>query len=165
MTPNISFSPISPSDHLPIFTTLTISPPSLPALSTCTFRSLNCIDTSAFIRDILVSRLITHSPSNLTYLIDTYNPTLTSILNNHAPFQTKILRSKASQLWFTPALHKLKSTRRRLERVWLRTHSSLDLNLFRSAYNHYHSAIIKAKRLFNSNLISANISNPRKLWT
>src|SRR5664279_705964 len=125
MTPNISFSPISPSDHLPIFTTLTISPPSLPALSTCTFRSRKSIEISAFIRDILVSRLITHSPSNRTDLIDTYNSTLTSILNNHAPFQTTILRSKPSQPWFTPALHKLEFTRRRLERVWLRTRSSL----------------------------------------
>ena len=48
-------------------------------------------------------------------------------------------------------LEKLKLSKRRLERVWSRSHSSDDLKNFRSATNLYHAAIIKAD---NSSLIS-----------
>lgn len=34
----------------------------------------------------------------------------------------------------------------------------------RSATNHYHAAIIKAKRNYNFNLISSNLTDSRKLW-
>jgi len=62
-------------------------------------------------------------------------------------------------------LSKLKSARRRLERIWSRTRSSQDLKLFRSAINSYHSAIIRAKKVFNSSLISSSSSSdPRTLW-
>jgi len=55
----------------------------------------------------------------------------------------------------------LRSSRRHLEKIWLRTRSSQDLKLFRTAY---HSAIIQAKKVFNSSLISFSSKNPRKLW-
>jgi len=34
----------------------------------------------------------------------------------------------------------------------------------RSATNHYHAAIIKAKRTYNSSLISSSSTNPSQLW-
>ena len=59
---------------------------------------------------------------------------------------------------------KLKSTRRHLEKIWSRTHSTFDLKLLKSATNHYHTSIIKAKKLYNSTLLSSNLTNPKKLW-
>jgi len=47
--------------------------------------------------------------------------------------------------------------------VWP-THSLEDLKNLRSATNHYHAAIIKAKRTYNSSLISSSSTNPRQLW-
>ena len=73
-------------------------------------------------------------------------------------------RPKPSNHWFTPALQKLKSTRRHLEKIWSRTHSTSDLKLLKSATNHYHTSIIKAKKLYNSTLLSSNLTNPKKLW-
>jgi hypothetical protein len=90
---------------------------------------------------------------------------LSSILNKHAPVKTKILRPKPANPWFTPALKKLKRARRRLEHIWSRSHSAYDLVRLRSTTNHYHAAIIKAKRNYNSTLISSAAANPRKLWT
>ena len=162
--PNITSSPISPSDHFPIFSTLTIVPPSSPSISTYSFRCLRSININNFIRDILTSRLVTHPPSDLNDLVQSYNSTLACILDKHAPLKTKTIKSKPSQPWFTSTLSKLKSTRRRLERVWLHTHSLQDLKLLRSATNHYHSAIIHAKKVYNSAVISSNLSQPRKLW-
>ena len=59
---------------------------------------------------------------------------------------------------------KLKSARRHLEKIWSRSHSTFDLKLLKSATNHYHTSIIKAKKLYNSTLLSSNLTNPKKLW-
>ena len=61
-------------------------------------------------------------------------------------------------------MSKLKSARRHLERIWFHTRSSHDLKLFRTATNSYHSAIIRAKKVFNSSLISLSSSDSLKLW-
>ena len=112
-------------------------------------------------RDIISSRLITHPPSNLSDLIDCYNSTLTNLIDKHAPLVSKIIRSKPPQPWFTPALNKLKSAKRRLERAWSKSHSSDDLKLLRSAANHYHAAVIKAQKNFNISLISSQVTSAR----
>ena len=164
LSPTITHSLVSPSDHFPIFTSLVISPPSPPPLTKHFFRCIKSINLNNFIRDVRTSRLITHPPTNLSDLVECYNLTLSNILNKHAPLKSKLLRPKPSNPWFTPALQKLKSTRRHLEKIWSRTHSTFDLKLLKSATNHYHTSIIKAKKLYNSTLLSSNLTNPKKLW-
>ena len=51
---------------------------------------------------------------------------------------------------------------RHLEKIWSRSHSTFDLKLLRSATNHYHTSIIKAKKLYNSTLLSSNLTNQKK---
>ena len=164
LLPVIDHSPVSPSDHFPIFSTLAISPLPPPSTSAFSFRCLKSISITKLTRDILNSRLITHPPTNLSDLIDSYNTTLSSLLDKHAPLKIKTIRAKPPNLWFTSSLSKLKSARRHLEKVWLRTRSSDDLKPFRTATNSYHSAIIHAKKDFNSKLISSTSAYPRKLW-
>lgn len=164
LSPSITHSLISPTDHFPVFTSLNICPLPPPPLTKHFFRSIKSININKFIRDIYSTPLISHPPTNLHDLIDCYNLTLSSLLNKYAPLKSKLVRPKPSNPWFTPALHKLKSTRRYLEKIWLHSHSAQDLQLLRSATNHYHAAIIKAKKLYNSNLISTNLNNPKKLW-
>ena len=162
--PVIDYSPVSPSDHFPIFSSLTISPlPPLP-LTQFTFRCFKSISISKFTRDILYSPLVTHPPSNLSDLVVAYNTTLTSLIDKHAPLKTKTIRAKPVNKWFTPALSALKSARRHLEKTWLNTRSPHNLKLFRTATNKYHAAIIIAKKIYNASLISSSASNPRKLW-
>jgi len=114
--------------------------------------------------DILSSRHTTHPPSILSDLVDCYNSTLSQLLNKHAPLKFKIIRTKPRYPWYTLALKKLKLAKHHLERIWSRTHSFEDLKNLCSATNHYHAAIIKAKRTYNSSLISFSSTNPRQLW-
>ena len=129
LSPTITHSLVSPSDHLPIFTSIVISPPSPPPLTKHFFRCIKSINLNNFIRDIHTSRLITHPPTNLSDLVECYNLTLSNILNKHAPLKSKFLRPKPSNPWFTPALQKLKSTRRHLEKSGLRLTLLLTWNL------------------------------------
>ena len=136
LSPVIDHFPVSPSDHFPIFSTLTISPlPSSP-LSNFSFRCLKSIRISKFTWDILNSRLITHPPTDLSDLVDFYNTTLSTLLDKHAPLKTRRMRAKPPDPWFTPALSKLKSARRHLERTWFTTRSSYDL------ISHCHQLVI-----------------------
>jgi len=81
--------------------------------------------------------------------VDCYNSTLSQLLNKYAPLKSKITRTKPRNPWYTLALKKLKLAQLHLERIWSRTHSFEDLkNLRCSATNHYHAAIIKAKRTY-----------------
>jgi len=164
LNPVINHSPISASDQLPIFSSLSILPSIPLPLTQISFRCFQSVSVSKFTRDILHSRLISHTPPNLSDLVDTYNYTLTSLIDIHAPLKTKTIRAKPINKWYTPALSALKTARRHLENLWLRTHSPHHLKLHRSAANKYHSAIIAAKKRFNASLIVSSSSNPRKLW-
>jgi Reverse transcriptase (RNA-dependent DNA polymerase) len=82
------------------------------------------------------SRLIHNTPSTLSELVDSYNFIL-SLLHKHAPLKTKAVHSRPSQPWFTSQLHSLKISFRKLQRIWARTHSVLDLKRLRSATNRY----------------------------
>ena len=164
LNPIIDYSSVSPSDHFPIFSYLSISPIPPPPVSQFSFRCFKSIGISKFTRDILHSRLITHPPPNLSDLVEAYNTTLSSLIDSHAPLKTKTIRVKPINKWFTPALSTVKSARRQLEKLWLRTRSPDNLKLLRTATNKYHSAIIAAKKLFNASLIASSTSPPRKLW-
>jgi len=110
LSPVIDYSPVSPSDHFPIFSTLTISPlPPSPSFYFA-FRCLKSIRISRFTMDVLSCRLITHPPTDLSDFVDSYNSTLATLLGKHAPIKTKSIRAKPPNPWFTPALSKLKSS-------------------------------------------------------
>ena len=125
---------------------------------------MKSININKFNQNILSSKLVTNPPSNISDLVDSYNNTLSSLLNIHAPLKTKLIRPKHANPWYTSPLHKLKTGCRRLEKSWNNSHSLLDLQILKSATNHYHRAIIKAKQIYNSSLISSNLTNPKKLW-
>ena len=76
LSPTITHSLVSPSDHFPIFTSIVISTPSPPPLTKHFFRCIKSINLINFIRDIRTSRLVTHPPTNLTDLVECYNLTL-----------------------------------------------------------------------------------------
>jgi len=153
--------PISPTDPVPIICSLKITnSPTAPITKHIT-RAICAISITELFHDILSSCLITHPPSTLSDLVDCYNSTLSQLLNKHAPLKSKITRTKPRNIWYTLALKKLKLPKRHLDRIWSRTHSFEDLRNSRSATNYYRAAIIKAKRTYNSSLISFSSTNPR----
>ena len=115
----INYSPVSSSDHFPIFSSLTLSPLSPPPWTQFAFRCFESISILKFSADILHSWLITDQPTNLGDLIETYNTTLSSLVDKHASLKTKFIRAKPINKCFTPALSTLKLARRHLEKIWL----------------------------------------------
>jgi len=100
----------------------------------------------------------TQPPSTLSDLVDCYNSTFSQLLNIHATLKSKIIRTKPRNPWYTQALKNLNVI------LNVSVLVLIDLKNFCSATNHYHAAIIKAKRTYNSSLISSSFTNPRQLW-
>ena len=84
----------------------------------------------------------------------------------HAPLITKSNKSSRTTLSpsITSEIIKLKSSRRRLERTYISSHSLLDFKILRTATNCYHRAISAAKKVYFSSRILSSLSNPRTLW-
>ena len=164
LSPTVTYSPTSVSDHYPILTTLSVSRPPPPVLVTRFFRCLKSINILKFQLDLLSSKLLTNPPSSLSELVSCYNTTLSSLLDKHAPKKSKTVSQKPNNPWYTPTLHTLKSSCRRLHRIWASSHSAVDLSNLRSATNHYHASVLKTKRSYYQSLISSTKSDSKKLW-
>ena len=100
-------------------------------------------------------------PSSLqTQLPHKYAP----LPHKYAPLITKTIQSPKSNPWFSPGLKVLKKIRRNLERRWKSLPTAANLSALRTASNSYHKAILAAKKLYHTQLITANSPNPRQLW-
>ena len=75
------------SDHNAVHCKLKLNKPAY-AKNQVAYRKLKKIDHADFNRDIRDSDLITNPKSDLPGLIDQYNETLTTILENHAPLKS-----------------------------------------------------------------------------
>jgi hypothetical protein len=164
ITPTVTCLPATPSDHFALLTTLNIPLPSPQPPTTRSFRRINSINIEDFKSDLSNSKLIISPPSELNDLVVCFNTTLTSILDKHAPIITKVTQRSKSNPWFTPALKALKKVRRKFEKQWKSLPSLANLATLRKASNSYRAAIVKAKKLYHSNLIASNSTNPRQLW-
>jgi len=97
--------------------------------------------------NLLQSRLITNPPTSLGSLLISYNATLSSLLDKHAPIISKLSKSSTkSNPWFTPTLHAFRSKVRHAETYYKHTHSPLSWLSFKSLRNRYHNLILIAKK-------------------
>ena len=128
-----------------------------PTPSEFTFRRTKNINIIEFNNDLASSDLILHPPTSLPELLNSYDSTLRSILDKHAPLIIKFSKPRQPNSWYTPALLALKSARRHLERKYISTNSVQDYKIIRTATNQYHKLIADAKRQFNAQLIQSSI--------
>ena len=88
------------------------------------FRRLSVIDMYKFSSDLEESALI-RSPLNddLSLVIDQFNSTLQSMIDNHAPIIRRSVTLPPYAPWFTDEIKVAKRKRRKLERRW-RAHNT-----------------------------------------
>ena len=111
------------SDHLPIFTHLTPTS-SLPRSKIIFSRTRKNINIVKFNNDLASSDLILHHLTSLPELLDSYDSTLCSIPDKHAPLITKPSKPHKPNPWYIPALLALKSACHHLKCKYTSTHSN-----------------------------------------
>lgn len=93
------------SDHAFSYFTMNFTKPS-HQYKTISYKSLKTIDTDKFNNDILSSPLsqlnsISETPDGLDQLVGTYNTTLASIIDRHAPVKTRQIAVRPTVPWMT----------------------------------------------------------------
>jgi len=165
LTPSVSTTLCSLSDHFPVFTEMSLNRTPLPPPTSHYFRRLHSIDTDSFLSDLKSSQLITNPPDSSDCLLTAYNSTLSSLLDKHAPVITKISNRKSkSNPWFSHPLRAFRTTLRHVESVFKRTPSALDWSKFKFLRNRYHHLILDLKKQYFYKLVSSSSDNPRRLW-
>jgi len=118
LTPSLSTTHCSPSNHFPILTRLSVSSTPLPPSTLHSFRHVHAIDIDSFVSDLQSSPLIMNPPTSLGSLIVLYNDTLSSLIDKHASVING-LSKRTSKLnpWFTSTFRVFWSTVRRAESI------------------------------------------------
>jgi hypothetical protein len=122
------------------------------------------INMDAFKSDIITSNLCNETWANLNDLVQSYDETLSNILEKHAPVQRKVIMERTKIPWFNNELKHLKVNRRKLERKMLKSNCECDKKLYRASCNKYSAKLKSAKRLYYSELIDQCSGDSRKLF-
>jgi len=94
------------------------------------------------------------SDVDVVNLTDTYNHSLTRILDNHAPARQKTITIRPSQPWFSDGLHQAKCVKRKSERRWRRTQLTIHKEIFKEDMNTYNNMLESAQTQFYNNRIN-----------
>jgi hypothetical protein len=108
------------ADHNTVLATLDISKPK-PQIKNLTFRQIKSIDRAAFAADIISSDITTLSGADVNAATETYNATMTKILDDHAPQKSKTIVIRKKVPWFNKDIKAAKLKKRQLEKQWRRS--------------------------------------------
>ena len=128
------------------------------------YRKIKSIDLDSFCSDLATSEVCQDTPRELNELVDCYNRSLTSILEKHAPLKRKIIPQRRRIPWYNDQILNAKRLRRKAEKKWRLSNSTLDLTAYKSARNFATNLIKKARFDFYHNLIQENSSDQGKLF-
>ena len=118
----------------------------------------------AFREDLSTSDLICNICTvSRSELYAQYHSTLMSLIDKHAPLQTKKV-SRPSEKWLTPEFFAAKRLKRRYERIWRRTRSHTDRSKFCEQVNKCNRILNDSKSKYYTNIVQENRNDPKKLW-
>ena len=151
------------SDHAVVTCHLTTERPKSTAKQII-YRKLKSIDMNHFIDDIGTSLLCLNPPEDLDALVNCYNSTLSSVLNQHAPLQSRSIPIRSRAPWFNDNIKNGKREKRKAERRWRSSRKDSDLSLFKSKRNRMLVLINNARQEYYSNLVAENCHDQAKLF-
>ena len=125
------------SDHSAVIAIFDLPFKQDPSVARCVRRCWRSFDVDVFMHDIDQSSLIQSPPSDVVDLFASYDTTLRSILDKHAPYKALQLRAKASSaVWYDGACRAEKTKTRRLEKVYRLTPNPVSLAEWRKQFAH-----------------------------
>ncbi len=98
--------------------------------------------------------MLGHEESDFNQLVDSFNNTLGSILDRHAPLKIREVSLRPKAPWYTDSVRSSKREKRRLERKWQKSKLTLDHVAFRNQCHQYKKDLDKAKTEFHYAQIS-----------
>ena len=130
------------------------------------YRKLKFIDSQLFEEDIRNSSLYVDPPDDLNTLVNCYNTTLKSLLDKHAPIQSRHIKTRPRPPWFNEDIMQARRDRRKAEKRRRTSGLSSDLAVFKSKSNYAIYVMNKARRAYYSQFIAIedNSSDQSRLF-
>ena len=128
------------------------------------YRRLKSIDLDSLRRDLAASELCTKDYTYPCELTSSYNSTLSTLLDKHAPLLMKKVVCRQRIPWFNDSIKCAIRARRKAERKWRASNTQQDLRAFKSARNYATFLMNCARRDYYTNLIADNGSDQRRLF-
>ena len=159
-------SPVSvnhdlPSDHYAVLYEVELAGPGLIKQQT-TSRNYKNIDMEKFKNDIILSNINVQTTSDPATLVENYDDIIRTVIDKHAPVQTKSITLRPRTPWFNNDLLLAKKSKRRLERKWLSSKLVVDYQIYRNHCKNYNHLLNTAKADYHRSLISE--SDDKKLF-
>ena len=157
------------SDHASIVCKIQTRKPA-PKAKVVTFRKFKSIDMDSFHDDLASSDLCTtkydvrSNPTELEKLVENYEATLSSLVNQHAPIYTRRVRMRQQVPWYNKEIAEAKRERRRAERRWRKSKLTSDFQDFKKKKNTLIFIMNKARKKFYANFIDENSCDQKKLF-
>ena len=109
------------------------------------------------------SSLCYDSPDDVDHLAECYDATLASVIDKHAHLKSKVIVERPRVPWFNDEIKEAKRKRRKAERKWRRSKSTIDLDNFKRSRNALNHILFKARQHFYSDLIDEHSGDQKKL--
>ena len=119
------------SDHMTVVADVSVKLISQPIKKCFSYRCVKGIPLTDFISEIKLSALISHPKLTCSELYQQYHTVLISLLDKYAPIKPKKITPKPPNPWMTMEIQLVKRLRQKLERIWRRTRSCLDISRYR----------------------------------
>ena len=153
------------SDHYAVHCSLDLERPP-PARKTVTTRPLRTMDSEQFRTGALESlSAINFKTDSITSCVESYNNSLSELIDRLAPQKTRSVVVKPSSPWMTEDIHAAKCLKRRLERKWRRTKSDYDRKAYTKQRQVVSSMIEHSKTEYYSQCVSECVGNQKRLFT
>ncbi len=151
------------SDHCSILMNLDMKKPP-PIRKMLTFRKTKNINLKDFKKDVDSAMEGIDLNSDLADLVDAYNTQLGTVLNKHAPEQTKMITIRKPTPWTTDEIRPDKRECRRLKRKYKNTKLDIDLQLLKEQKLKYKKLLDDKRNEHYTDLLEKNKDDPKSLF-
>jgi len=151
------------SDHCFIKTKLSM-PKTEYIRKEVTYRNMKNIDKDELIKDLKEITRTAEEIDDLDELVETYDRSLKTLLDKHAPEKTKRVTIRPKLVWYDTKLNKLKRIKRNLERKWKQSRSRENWKAFTQARNEYAHALGKAKTIYIKDEVDKCANDSKKMY-
>ena len=117
------------SDHFAVRFKMAFSKPK-PTKTTVEYRSFKDVNKLQ-LRESFSQLNFDSASSTVSDLVDQYNSSLSSIIDEHVPLQTKTFTIRPNTKWYNDNIRQAKVIKRRLERKWKKSGLNADWTCFR----------------------------------
>ena len=152
------------SDHMPVFCELDMGKVHFTK-SNVSYRNLSAINLDALPADLSNSDLCKNTDlSDMHELVKSYNETLESVINRHAPLRTKTIVARPHVPWFNNEVKSVKREGRSAERKWRRTRQLCDFQIYKSRKNYMIFVMNRSRKKYYTDFVLEHGSDQRKLF-